>query len=221
MNAHRSVEEFQDVERNAEGLKPVMWPKLNNHARLWRAEQAVFKAFERTFVRTSCPWRSRRLKRNCVVGGIATVSVPALQFVWMVTCDNLVGFVTWNFDYIILPGRFWVAEALIRLYGWSCPLAILPVHQFTVPPTGVAFSSVSRIQGDADRLAKSFLRDYFLLLSLTIPITISFALFAEEIVGGMLGVKLARENYFLGCVAGEPRKLLDCDRGNITQQQLA
>jgi hypothetical protein len=134
MNAHRSVEEFQDVERNAEGLKPVMWPKLNNHARLWRAEQAIFKAFERTFVRTSYFWRSRRLKRKCVVGGIAAVSVPALQFVWMVTCDNLVVFVTWNFDYIILPGRFWVADALIRLYGWSYPLAILPVHRFTVPP---------------------------------------------------------------------------------------
>jgi PST family polysaccharide transporter len=54
---------------------------------------------------------------------------------------------------------------------------------------GVAFSALARIQGDAERLARSFLRGYFLILSLTIPIIISYPLFSEEIVGVVLGDK--------------------------------
>ena len=53
----------------------------------------------------------------------------------------------------------------------------------------MAFPALSRIQHDAERLARSFLRGYSLLISLTIPITIISALFAEEIVGTVLGAK--------------------------------
>ena len=55
--------------------------------------------------------------------------------------------------------------------------------------TGVAFPALSRIQHDAKRLARSFLRGYSLLISSTIPITITCALFAEEIVRVVLGAK--------------------------------
>ncbi len=54
---------------------------------------------------------------------------------------------------------------------------------------GVAFPALSRIQHDAKRLARSFLKGFGLLVSLTIPITISCALFAEEIVRIVLGPK--------------------------------
>jgi PST family polysaccharide transporter len=53
--------------------------------------------------------------------------------------------------------------------------------------SGVAFTAFSRIQDDPDRLARSFLRAYSLLVSLTIPIAISCPLFAEEIIRVVLG----------------------------------
>ena len=113
--------------------------------------------------------------------------LPMLHFGWMAICNNLVVFLAWNSDNILL-GRFWGADAL-GLYGRAYQLATLPVHQLNAATAGVAFSALSRIQDDADRLARSFLRGYSLLVSLTIPITISCALFAEEIVYVMLGAK--------------------------------
>jgi PST family polysaccharide transporter len=65
----------------------------------------------------------------------------------------------------------------------------LPVQQLNTAVTGVAFPALSRIQHDAERLARSFLRGYSLLISSTIPITITCALFAEEIVRIVLGAK--------------------------------
>ena len=113
--------------------------------------------------------------------------LPMLRFGWMATCNNLLVFLAWNSDNILV-GRFLGADAL-GLYGRAYNLATVPVNQLTAATTGVAFSALSRIQNDADRFAKSFLRGYSLLLSLTIPITICCALFAEEIVYVLLGAK--------------------------------
>jgi PST family polysaccharide transporter len=113
--------------------------------------------------------------------------LPMLHFGWMAVCNSLIVFLAWNTDSILL-GRFWGADAL-GLYGRAYQLANLPVHQLNGAITGVAFSALSRIQDDPDRLAKSFLRAYSLLVSLTIPVTISCALFAEEIVRVLLGAK--------------------------------
>lgn len=113
--------------------------------------------------------------------------LPMLQFGWKATCDNLATFLGANSDNILL-GRFWGADAL-GLYGRAFNLATLPVNQLTAATSGVAFSALSRIQNDAERFAKSFLKAYSLLLSLTIPIIICCALFAEEIVHVLLGAK--------------------------------
>ena len=126
------------------------------------------------------PWVPGLPRRKCGVRSM-------LHFGWMATCNNLVVFLAWNSDNILL-GRFWGADAL-GLYGRAYQLATLPVHQLNGAIAGVAFPALSRIQDDPDRLAKSFLRGYSLLVSLTIPITISCALFAEEIVRVVLGAK--------------------------------
>ena len=105
----------------------------------------------------------------------------------MATCNSLLVFLAWNSDNILL-GRVWGADAL-GLYGRAYQLATLPVHQLTGAVSGVAFTAFSRIQDDPDRLARSFLRAYSLLVSLTIPIAISCALFAEEIIRVVLGAK--------------------------------
>ena len=126
------------------------------------------------------PWIPGLPRRKCGVRSM-------LHFGWMATCNGLVVFLAWNAHNILL-GRFWGADAL-GLYGRAHQLATLPVQQLNSAVTGVAFSALSRIQDDPDRLARSFLRGYSLLLSMTIPIIISFALFAEEIVHVVLGAK--------------------------------
>src|SRR5213078_1691226 len=100
---------------------------------------------------------------------------------------SFVVFLAWNAEKLLL-GRFWGADAL-GLYGRAFQLVTLPVQQLNVALGGVAFPALSRIQHDAKRLARSFLRGFALLISLTIPIAISCALFAEEIVRIVLGAK--------------------------------
>jgi PST family polysaccharide transporter len=110
-----------------------------------------------------------------------------LHFGGLATCNSFVVFLAWNAEKLLL-GRFWGADAL-GLYGRAYQLVTLPVQQLNTAVTGVAFPALSRIQHDAERLARSFLRGYSLLISSTIPITITCALFAEEIVRIVLGAK--------------------------------
>jgi O-antigen/teichoic acid export membrane protein len=126
------------------------------------------------------PWIPGLPRRGCGV-------LPMLHFGWMTTFNNVLVFLAWNADNILI-GRVWGADAL-GLYGRAYNLATLPVHQLNAATSNVAFSALSRIQDDADRLGRSFLKGYALLLSLTVPITISCALFSDEIIRVMLGAK--------------------------------
>ena len=110
-----------------------------------------------------------------------------LRFGGMAACTSFLSFLAWNAEKILL-GRFWGADAL-GLYGRAYQLVTWPVQQFERSLCGIAFPALSRIQHDAERLSKSFLTAYSLHLSLTIPITITCVLFAEEIVGITLGDK--------------------------------
>jgi O-antigen/teichoic acid export membrane protein len=110
-----------------------------------------------------------------------------LHFGGLATCNSFVVFLAWNAEKLLL-GRFWGADAL-GLYGRAYQLVTLPVQQLNTAVAGVAFPTLSRIQHDAERLARSFLRGYSLLVSSTIPITVTCALFAEEIVRIVLGPK--------------------------------
>ena len=110
-----------------------------------------------------------------------------LHFGGLATCNSFVVFLAWNAEKILL-GRFWGADAL-GLYGRAFQLVTLPVQQLNAAVTGVAFPALSRIQHDAKRLARSFLKGYSVLISLTVPVTISCALFPDEIVRIVLGPK--------------------------------
>ena len=104
-----------------------------------------------------------------------------------VTLNSLVVYLAYNTEKILL-GRFWGAEAL-GLYGRAFALANLPVQQLNSSLNTVAFPALSSIQGDPERLNRSFLKGYAVVISVTIPVTISCALFAEEIVRILLGPK--------------------------------
>jgi O-antigen/teichoic acid export membrane protein len=110
-----------------------------------------------------------------------------LHFGGLATCNSFVVFFAWNAEKLLL-GRFW-GPAALGLYGRAFQLVTLPVEQLNGALGNVAFPALSRIQHDAKRLARSFLRGFSLLISLTIPIAIACALFAEEIVRVVLGAK--------------------------------
>src|SRR6266478_6299466 len=110
-----------------------------------------------------------------------------LHFGGLATCNSFIVYLAWNAEKLLL-GRFWGADAL-GLYGRAFQLVTLPVQQLNTAVTNVAFPALSRIQHDAKRLARSFLRGFSLLISATIPITITCALFAEEMVRVVLGAK--------------------------------
>jgi O-antigen/teichoic acid export membrane protein len=110
-----------------------------------------------------------------------------LRFGGLATCNSFLVFLAWNSDNILL-GRFWGAHAL-GLYGRAYQLATLPVEQLTSTLSGVAISGLSAVQEDADRLSRSFLKGYSLLVSATIPIAIACPMFAGEIIQVLLGDK--------------------------------
>ena len=126
------------------------------------------------------PWRPGRPRRGAGVRSLLRVGGT-------VTLHSLVVYLAYNVEKILL-GRFWGAEAL-GLYGRAYQLVNLPVHQLHSSLGNVAFPALSRAQGDAERVRRSFLKSYSVVVSVTIPLTIGFALFAEEIVGIVLGPK--------------------------------
>jgi PST family polysaccharide transporter len=125
-------------------------------------------------------WIPGRPRRNC---GIRRM----LQFGCTAASNSIFGFLGSNADKILL-GRVWGADAL-GVYGQAYQLATLPVLQLNAALHGVAFSALSRMQDDPDRLARAFLKGYRLIVSVTIPIIIVYLLFAQEVVLFVLGAK--------------------------------
>jgi O-antigen/teichoic acid export membrane protein len=126
------------------------------------------------------PWLPGKPYRRCGVRSM-------LHFGGTVTLNGLVVYVSYNLDKMLL-GRFWGAAPL-GLYGRSYQLANLPIQQLNSSLGSVAFPAYSRIQSDAARLGRAFLKGYSVMLSMTIPVTLSCAVFAEEIVRVLLGPK--------------------------------
>jgi PST family polysaccharide transporter len=126
------------------------------------------------------PWAPGPPRRRAGVRAI-------LRFGGLATCNSFLVYLAWNAQNILL-GRFWGAHVL-GLYGRAFQLATLPVEQFASTLSGVAISGLSAIQDDPDRLSRSFLRGYALLLSATIPIAIACPLFSDEIIHVLLGAK--------------------------------
>jgi len=137
-----------------------------------------------------------------VVGTIATwIAMPWLpgrprwtaelrsmvRFGGTVTLNGFVVYVAYNTEKILL-GRFWGAAPL-GIYTRAYQLATLPVQQLIGAVHMVAFSALSRMQGEVQRLHRAYLKSLSLIVSLTIPVVISTALFSDEVVLLVLGRK--------------------------------
>ena len=112
-----------------------------------------------------------------------------LRFGGTITLNNLVVYVAYNFDKLLL-GRFWGADAL-GLYGRAYQLINVPTTNLHSAVGGVAFSALSRLQDDPIRFRSYFLKGYSLVNSMTVPISVFGALFADDIVLVVLGPKWA------------------------------
>ena len=103
------------------------------------------------------------------------------------TLSILVNYVATNLEKVLL-GRFWGAEAL-GIYGRAYQLVSIPTENINSAFGGVAFPLLSRLQHDPARFKSYFLNGYSLFLSLTFPIAVTCAVFADEIIFLFLGPK--------------------------------
>jgi O-antigen/teichoic acid export membrane protein len=110
-----------------------------------------------------------------------------VRFGSTVTLNSFIVYVAYNAEKVLL-GRYW-GSAPLGLYGRAYQLTNLPVQQLTGSMGSVAFPMLSRLQGDPVRLQRSHLKVHSLVVSLTVPVVITCALFADEIVRLMLGPK--------------------------------
>ena len=112
-----------------------------------------------------------------------------LRFGGTITLNNLIVYIAYNLDKLLL-GRFWGADAL-GIYGRAYQLIEVPTTNLHSAVGVIAFSALSRLQDDPIRLKRYFLKCFSLVISMTVPIAIFSALFADEIVLVVLGPKWA------------------------------
>ncbi len=105
----------------------------------------------------------------------------------IVTLNGIVVYVAYNLEKILL-GRFWGPDAL-GIYGRAYQLVSIPTENLNSAVGEVAFSALSRVQGDVVRLKRYFLAGYSLVVAVTLPITTACALFASDLILVLLGPK--------------------------------
>jgi O-antigen/teichoic acid export membrane protein len=110
-----------------------------------------------------------------------------MRFGGTITLNGLVVYIAYNLEKVLL-GRFWGAET-VGIYGRAYQLINIPTDNLNSAVGEVAFSVLSRVQSDANRLKSYFLKGYSLVLALTVPITIACALFGNDLIAVLLGPK--------------------------------
>jgi O-antigen/teichoic acid export membrane protein len=108
-----------------------------------------------------------------------------LRFGGVVTIQVVVNHVAQNIDKVLL-GRFRGADTL-GIYGRAYQLVAMPMTNLSSAVGWVAFSALSRIQDDPPRYRSYFVKGYSVVVSLVVPILVFAAVFADDIVGVVLG----------------------------------
>jgi len=104
-----------------------------------------------------------------------------------ITLNSVVMYVAYNLEKVLI-GRFWGAAAL-GLYGRAYNLVNIPTENINATVSTLAFSALSRVQHDKELLRNYFLKGYSLVVSMTLLITVSCAVFADDLVLVLLGPK--------------------------------
>ncbi len=136
-------------------------------------------------VYTVCAWLTTawvpgRPRRRIGVGSM-------MRFGTTLTLTGFVLYIAANCEKVLL-GRFWGADA-VGIYGRAYQLVSIPTDNLNSAAGGVAFAALSRLQNDPSRFRSYFLKGYSLVLSLTVPVTVACALFADDVIAVFLGPK--------------------------------
>jgi O-antigen/teichoic acid export membrane protein len=124
------------------------------------------------------PWVPGRPAWSTQIGGM-------LRFGGYLTGSNISNYLFRNADSILI-GRF-CGSGPLGLYSKAYSLLLLPISQINSPISSVAVSSLSRLQGNPERMRRYFVAGYSIAVSLTVPTVAVTTIFAEEVILFMLG----------------------------------
>jgi len=110
-----------------------------------------------------------------------------LHFGGGTTLTGFLSYITINIDKLLL-GRVWGTEAT-GLYSRAFYLINFPTENLNNTIGEVAFAALSRTKDDPERFRRYFLRGYSLVVTLTLPLTVVCALFADDLIVVVLGPK--------------------------------
>ena len=108
-----------------------------------------------------------------------------MQFGGSLTLTSILVYIGYNAEKVLI-GRVWGADA-IGIYGRAYQIVSIPTENLNSAVGQVAFSALSRLQNDPGRFRNYFLKGFSLVLGLTLPLTITCALFADDLVFVILG----------------------------------
>ena len=123
-------------------------------------------------------WRPGRPRHNAEVGSM-------VAFGGRVALSFLIFGVHRNADNILV-GWYWGASPL-GLYSRAYSLLMRPLRQLNTPLAAVAIPTFSRIQGNADRFARYYLRAVSLMVWIGLPVSGLLFVGAEPVIDLMLG----------------------------------
>jgi PST family polysaccharide transporter len=110
-----------------------------------------------------------------------------MHFGGTLTLNGIIAYIAFNADKVMI-GRLLGVDA-IGIYGRAFQLVSIPTDNLNSAVGELAFSALSRLQNDSVRLRSYFLKGFSLVLELTLPTTITCALFADDVVRVLLGPK--------------------------------
>jgi PST family polysaccharide transporter len=125
-----------------------------------------------------CGWRPGWPSRQSDVRGL-------VAFGSHITMVDFLAFLARNLDNILL-GRWWGPQVL-AMYAKAYQMLMMPLNQINSPIRGVALPSLCRLQDDPEQFRRFYLKALSLISLITLPLIMLFILFADEIVGLVLG----------------------------------
>ncbi|MEY4385615.1 MAG: hypothetical protein RLY20_898 [Verrucomicrobiota bacterium] len=110
-----------------------------------------------------------------------------LQFGGTSSLNNIIVYLAYYSADKLIIGR--MGTALLGLYNRASSLISLPTMQLQSAIFNVAFSALSKLQGDPGRLSKAFLRGMAVVVSMTLPLMVVCSIYPSEVVTILLGKK--------------------------------
>lgn len=125
-----------------------------------------------------CPWIPGRPRRDTEVASL-------VKFGSGLTAAYMLGALTSSLDRVLL-GRFQGA-ASVGLYRQSYQLVVTPMNQLMAPLYQVALPGLSMLQGDHRRFRDFFTRIVSIVATVSMPLSVFLAVYAEEVSAVILG----------------------------------